>query len=116
MIKTARKQKSSGVGDAPEDEYIICYDPETKRMEWLLYTVTYYSKASSDNFRALHYDDWSDVNGLLLPNRMVSHKISNDTILEATRERLFEKAMVSEKAFNQHIFEMPKEAEVDSLK
>ena len=106
----------SGVGDAPEDEYIICYNPETNQMEWLLYTVTYYSKESSDNYRALHYDDWSEVNGLLLPNRMVTHKISNDTIMEATKERFFEKGLVSEKAFDQHIFEMPKEAEVDSLK
>lgn len=30
-----------GVGDSPEDEYILYFDPETNKMTWLGYTVTY---------------------------------------------------------------------------
>ena len=34
----------AGVGESPDDEYILYYNPETYKMEWLGYTVTYFSK------------------------------------------------------------------------
>ncbi|MEL6720610.1 MAG: DUF6503 family protein, partial [Bacteroidota bacterium] len=34
---------NAGVGDAPDDEYILYFDKESHQMEWLLYTVTYYT-------------------------------------------------------------------------
>jgi len=33
----------AGIGDAPDDYYIAHFNTDTNLMEWLLYTVTYYS-------------------------------------------------------------------------
>ena len=57
----------AGVGDAPDDNYIIWYDPDTFLMEWLMYTVTYRSGEPSDKYSLIRYDDWKEVEGLLLP-------------------------------------------------
>lgn len=106
----------SGVGDAPDDEYIICFDPETNKMEWLLYTVTYFSKEKGKKYNALHYNKWQEVNGLLLPETNAGYRTSNDSITEKRYESLFKNVSISTEAFDQSIFEMPSEAEIDSLK
>ena len=107
---------NSGVGDAPEDEYILCYDPETNKMEWLLYTVTYFSKEKGKKYNALHYNEWKEVNGLLLPKTMVGYRTSNDSITEKRYESLFSEIKVSNIEYPSDKFEMPQEAEIDSLK
>ena len=55
------------IGDAPDDEYRVYFDPDTHQMTWLLYTVTYFSAEESEKFSARLYRDWQWVNGLLLP-------------------------------------------------
>ncbi len=115
MYNKVRISYKNGVGDAPDDEYIICYDPETHQMEWLLYTVTYFSKEKSKKYNALHYDNWKDINGLLLPSTMVGYRTSNDSITEKRYESLYEDITLSSEAFDQQMFEMPEVAEIDSL-
>ncbi len=110
-----RVSYDNGVGDAPDDEYIICYDPKTKRMEWLLYTVTYFSKEKGKKYNALHYRDWKESHGLLLPETMIGYRTSGDSITEKRYERTFENLILSPTPFDQTIFEMPQEAEIDSL-
>ena len=85
-------------------------------MEWLLYTVTYYSKEPGKKYNALHYNNWKEFNGLKLPTAMVGYKTSGDTITEKRYESLFENIEISENAFEQSIFDMPANAEIDSLK
>ncbi|WP_420553051.1 hypothetical protein [Tenacibaculum aiptasiae] len=55
------------IGSSPDDNYFIYYDPTTKEMTWLGYTVTYFSKKPSDKFSLIRYNDWENVNGFLLP-------------------------------------------------
>lgn len=57
----------ANVGDSPDDEYILYYHPETKKMTWLAYTVTYGKNEKSEIFKYIKYDQWQEVNGLLLP-------------------------------------------------
>ncbi len=57
-----------GVGDAPDDNYIIYSDPNTNQMVWLAYTVTYGDKGPSDTYSFIKYDQWQEVNGLKLPS------------------------------------------------
>lgn len=57
----------SNVGLSPNDNYYVYYDAVTKKMSWLAYTVTYFSKKPSDNFSIIRYTDWQNINGLLLP-------------------------------------------------
>lgn len=57
----------SEVGTSPEDEYFLHYNPDSGTMAWLGYTVTYGKEGPSDDIHWIRYDDWAEVNGLLLP-------------------------------------------------
>lgn len=60
----------SNVGESPEDEYILYYDKVTKRMTWLAYTVTYFTKEKSKDWHFIRYSDWQTIDGLLLPKTL----------------------------------------------
>ena len=75
----------SGVGVSPKDEYYVHYNPETFQMEWLGYTVTYYSDKKSDDLGWINYDDWETYNGLLLPKSMNWHKIQDGKLVPRRR-------------------------------
>ena len=59
-----------GVGESPEDEYILYYNPKTYKMEWLGYTVTYFSKEKSKEFHFIRYTDWQTIEELSLPKTL----------------------------------------------
>lgn len=105
-----------GVGFSSKDEYIIYYHPETKRMEWLAYTVTYFSKEKSQKFNIVHYKDWTEVNGLTLPAELVYYKFDKETatIGDKRGEASFKNVELSTKAFDQSMFEMPEGAKAIS--
>lgn len=107
---------NAGVGDAPDDEYILYFDQASHQMKWLLYTVTYFSGEKSTRYRAINYSKWQDLNGLLLPEVMTGYKFANDTIGEKRYDRVFNNAKISTTPVDQSIFEMPAQAEIDSLK
>ncbi len=64
----------ANVGNSSDDNYFIYYDEKTKEMRWLGYTVTYFSKKPSDKFSVIRYNDWENVNGLLLPKSITWYK------------------------------------------
>ncbi|MGK7392645.1 MAG: DUF6503 family protein [Candidatus Cyclobacteriaceae bacterium M2_1C_046] len=114
--ETVRVSYKEGVGDTPEDYYIAYLDPETNQLEWLLYTVTYFSGKAHEDFNALHYADWQKVNGILVPRRMVGYKYAGDSVTNTERYRaVFSDIKFREKDLEDHIFEMPVTAEIDSL-
>ncbi len=103
------------VGDAPEDEYILHFDPETHQMEWLLYTVTYYTGQPGERYNALHYSAWQEVNGLIVPKKMEGYRFEDGQIGEKRYERLVEDFELTTIQPDPAQFEIPKEAEIDSL-
>lgn len=104
-----------GVGDASEDEYILHFDPQTHQMEWLLYTVTYYSGEPGSKYNALHYSEWQEVNGLRLPLKMEGYQFAADTIGDKRYERLVNDLRLSVEPVDATQFMMPAGAEIDSL-
>ncbi|MEQ9413151.1 MAG: DUF6503 family protein [Cyclobacteriaceae bacterium] len=104
-----------GVGDADEDAYKMLIDPTTKRFEILLYTVTYYTGEAHENFNALSYEDWVDVNGLQFPSKLVGYKYTHGTTGDKRYEVTFNNIQLKEERPNQDIFNMPTRAEIDSL-
>ena len=66
-----------GVGDSPEDKYRLLINPDTKQLEWLLYTVTFFDGQPSDKFNALKYDDYQEHQGLLLPHKLTGYTYEN---------------------------------------
>lgn len=106
----------ANVGDAPDDEYIVYFDQSTNRMEYLFYTVTYYSKGPGEKYNMLHYHNWQEVDGLWLPRVMSRMDYSDGIIGEKKYDRTFTDVELSMDRPNQALFEMPEGAEIDSLK
>lgn len=107
---------NDGVGDAPDDYYIAHFDPDTHLMYLLLYTVTYFNQAPSTKYNALVYDEWENVNGLLVPSKMIGYQYEDDQLGEKRYERPFTDIKIANTPPDASIFEMPAEAEIDPLK
>ena len=98
------------VGMSPEDNYFIYYHPETYQMEWLGYTVTYFSKKSSAKVKMIRYNDWHDVNGFLLPKSITWYKKDeNDGVLKASEKKVeFLAPLVSKATMAKNFFKNKK--------
>ncbi|KAF9658070.1 DUF6503 family protein [Tenacibaculum sp. ZH5_bin.1] len=101
----------ANVGTSPDDNYFIFYHPETKQMAWLGYTVTYFSKEPTDAYKIIKYNDWENVNGLLLPKSITWYaKDENGQPTEPGREPIqFKMPLLSEASLANSFYEKPKE-------
>jgi len=68
----------SNVGISPDDNYFVYYNSETYQMEWLGYTVTYFSKKPSTKTNLIKYNSWENVKGFLLPKAITWYKKDKD--------------------------------------
>ena len=104
------------VGDAPDDNYILWVDPDTNRMEWLMYTVTYRSGEPSESYSLIKYDGWNEFNGLLLPTTLQWYTFEGDTVGEARGNgALFENILLDNSSPADSLFEMPEGAQIAPL-
>jgi hypothetical protein len=102
---------NDGVGDSPEDEYILYLDPETNKMAWLAYTVTFKEQKKSDDWHYIKYDKWQDVNGLLLPEKLVWYNVENGKPKGKKMDIKFDKVTATETMLEASVFSKPNEAE-----
>jgi len=86
---------AAGVGESPDDEYILYYDSETNKMAWLGYTVTYFSKEKSNDWSFIRYVDWQTVNGLILPSKLEWYKAEAFKIGEKRNDLLFTNVLIT---------------------
>lgn len=98
---------NSGVGTSPDDEYILYYNSETYQMEWLAYTVTYFSKEKSKEFRFIKYNNWEDISGIRLPKTLQWYKYEGRIPTEKRNDRNFKNAKLSLDAFPEEMFKSP---------
>ena len=106
---------NDGVGDAPDDYYIVHFDVETNEMYLLLYTVTYFNQEKNENYNALIYDDWEEIGSLKVPQSMTGYRFAADTLGEQRYVRPFNRIEISERSLDPAIFEMPEGAVIDTL-
>lgn len=104
-----------GVGETPEDEYRLLVDPESNRMEWLLYTVTFFNGQPSDQFNALKYQGYQEHQGLLFPQELKSYTYENGQIGDLRYSVKIKDLQLKEQQPDPQQFEMPEHAEVDSI-
>jgi hypothetical protein len=97
----------AGVGDAPDDEYILYRDADTNQMAWLAYTVTYGKNEKSDRFSFIKYDQWEDVNGVLLPKTLQWYKVVDGIPTEMRNEMTFTKPTATETQLDEMLFSKP---------
>ena len=103
---------NAGVGSSPEDEYFIHYDPDTYQMTWLGYTVTYYTKEKSDKVKWIRYDDWTTIDGIVLPQSMTWYKFEDGKLTEPRSTAKFDKIKLSSKPYGDTFFAKPEGATV----
>ncbi|MDD7913117.1 DUF6503 family protein [Polaribacter ponticola] len=101
----------SNIGSSPDDNYYVYYNSKTYQMEWLQYSVTFFSKKPSTKVNTIRYNDWIDVNGFLLPNSLTWYKKDeNGNVSEPARSpTIFTNQNVSTKKLDENIFYKPKE-------
>ncbi|QXP68333.1 DUF6503 family protein [Polaribacter sp. AHE13PA] len=86
----------ANVGTSPDDNYIVYYNPETFKMEWLAYTVTFKSKAPVDKYKMIRYNSWENVSGFILPKQITWYsKDEKDLYILTTKIVDFKLALVS---------------------
>ncbi|MFK8057735.1 MAG: hypothetical protein AB8F78_16530, partial [Saprospiraceae bacterium] len=101
-----------GVGISPQDEYFIHYDAETFEMQWLGYTVTYFSGEKGTKTSWIRYNDWKNFNGVKLPSSLSWYKTEEGKITELRNTREFINVSVSEDAFPEATLQMPEGASI----
>lgn len=104
-----------GVGDSPKDNYILYYDESSSTMQALMYTVTFRSQESSDKFNLIKYDEWQDINGVLLPKKIQWYNFKNDSIGEMRNEVLFTDVSLSKDQADQSLFAIRKGASIAGM-
>lgn len=97
----------SNIGVSPEDEYFIHYNPETYQMEWLGYTVTYFSQKKSKKISWRKYDEWKSISGLKLPNSMVRMRSEDNLPVEVKSRVEFRNISVSADKLTDDFCKMP---------
>ncbi len=96
----------SNVGDSPEDQYYMLINPETNRLEYLLYTVTYYGN-ENPSFNALKYEDYRDNNGIFFPRILTGYEYQNDSTKAMRYNVSFGDLLLLPDEFEASIFEKP---------
>ncbi|WP_194768049.1 DUF6503 family protein [Tamlana sp. I1] len=102
----------SGVGESPDDEYILYYNPETYKMEWLGYTVTFFTQEKAKEWHFRKYSEWQNVAGVLLPKTIVRYNYENNLPTTVHSENHFTDVKLSKEKPNQDIFKTPENAQV----
>ena len=95
---------NDGIGESPEDEYFIHYNPETYQMEWLGYTVTFYTGEKSKKVKWIRYNDWVNIEGLLLPQSLTWYNMEDDKITEPRSPRAFTNIQISKEEPDQEMY------------
>ncbi len=95
---------NSGVGETPEDRYVLYYNATTFNMEWLGYTVNFVEGIDKKELHFRRYKDWQNVNGLILPKSIVGYTFKNDKPIKPKGTNVFKDVKLSEKAFDLEMF------------
>jgi len=96
----------ANVGDSPDDKYFMLIDPETGRLAWLLYKVTFFDK-NNTKMNALKYEDYRDVNGLAFPKIMTGYQYLNDSAQRVSYQVSFSDIFLVDEPLDESLFAMP---------
>lgn len=115
IYNSVKVSYNSGVGDSPNDSYIICSDPQTNQMQWLMYTATFGGE-SKDRYSLIKYEGWQNFAGVLLPTSLQWYGYAEGVVGEPRGEATtFENIQVSEEYPAMSNFEMPEGASVANM-
>ena len=110
----------AGVGDTPDDNYVIYMDKDTRRIKLVHYIVTYPPLMDAETVDELErhaavYDEWQEVNGMLVPKKITFYEWAEDSLnTEPVGYLNFEHVSFSEQNPDPALFSRPEGAEVDN--
>ncbi len=104
--KTLQAKMSPENGNSPDDQYFMLLNPETGRLEYLLYTVTYFGN-SSPTFSVLKYEDYRNADGLVFPRLLTGYNFENDSTKGIRIQVSFADILLLDESFDKSIFEKP---------
>ncbi|WP_299435529.1 DUF6503 family protein [uncultured Maribacter sp.] len=107
---------NSGVGTSSKDNYYIHYNPETYKMEWLGYTVTYRSGEVSENVKWIHYNNWQTINNVVLPKSISWYTYEGRNLIEPDHVLEFKNAALNSNSIKEGYFKMPNNAKLINAK
>lgn len=100
-----------GVGDAPDDQYILWLDKETGRLEMINYSVTFgRGKEASEKYNAIVYSEWQTVNGLQVPKKVTPHVWAGDSLGAPRADYYFANVNFKEQRPDESVFATPEGA------
>jgi hypothetical protein len=85
-------------------------------MAWLGYTVTYRSGESSDNVKWIRYDDWQQVNGVILPKSITWYKYEGRQLQEPANTVNFEEVSLNKNPKPEGFYDKPENGEYVPIK
>lgn len=103
---TLKATFESGTGASSDDEFFMLLNPETNRVEYLLYTVTYFGK-NNTKINALKYEDYIDYQGVYFPRILTGYEFENDSLQAIRYQVSFSDLLLSSEEFKNDIFEKP---------
>ncbi|MFC5193641.1 hypothetical protein ACFPIK_17845 [Algoriphagus aquatilis] len=98
-----------GTHPGPSDRYVLLKDPETGRLAWVLYAVTFFDKGNQVQ-EALSYQDYRDAGGLVFPRVITGYQIENDSSKRIRYQASFSDVFLINEKLENSLFEMPKKA------
>jgi hypothetical protein len=88
QYRTLKLTYADGVGDTPDDWYDLYVDPDTHRLVACKYIVTYRALlpegVESTSPHVLFYDEWTTVDGLLVPTHFTIREENGDPYSSCT--------------------------------
>jgi hypothetical protein len=81
-------------------------DPETGKLAWLLYKVTFYDK-TNETMNALKYEDYRDAGGLVFPRVMTGYQLENDSTKRIRYQVSFSDVLLVNEPMDEKLFAMP---------
>ena len=104
------------VGASPGDYYVAHFDVESHQLRFLLYTVTFFSGEPNENYNVRVYDEWQEVQGLLVPMKATSFAwdAENMSFGEQRSEATYRNVSIEASPPDSMMFVMPAGAVVDT--
>lgn len=100
----------NGVGATPEDIYILYYNADTYKMEWLGYTVNFVPGIDTEELHFRRYNDWQKVNGLLMPNTITGYGFKDNKPTTPKKPNVFTNVKITKTAPEASQFVKPEKA------
>ncbi|MFT7119998.1 MAG: hypothetical protein ACJAZ9_000167 [Neolewinella sp.] len=101
-----------GIGFSPKDNYRLHYDPTSKKMRWLGYTVTGGTGKTSEKFSWIEYPTWSDHGGVQLADSLVWYTTENNLPIAPRNARVFTEVALDKVAADDKRFARPDGARI----